>query len=182
MDIDKKFEGAKAILNAYIESHKMRHTPERETVLKVVLNMTGHRTADEIQTLTPDNYKINRATVYSALDLFAEIGLVYCHPIIKGAALYENAYKVEPHSHYICTDCREIHDLHDTSITNVAMQAKTPRFTKERSSTYIYGVCTKCKAKKARWEKAKQKLALLSAAASQIGKSNPLTEKSNINI
>ena len=47
MDIDKKFEGAKAILNAYIESHKMRHTPEREIVLKVVLNTTGHHTADE---------------------------------------------------------------------------------------------------------------------------------------
>lgn len=170
MDIDKKFEGAKAILNAYIESHKMRHTPEREIVLKVVLNTTGHHTADEIQALTPDNYKINRATVYTTLDLFAEVGLVYCHPMLKGAVLYENAYKVEPHSHYICTDCREIHDLYDTSITNVAMQAKTPRFTKERSSTYIFGVCTKCRAKKARWEKARQKLAMLSAAASELGK------------
>ena len=173
MDIDKKFEGAKAILDAYIESHNMRHTPERETVLKVVLNTVGHHTADEIQTLTPDNYKINRATVYTALDLFAEIGLVYCHPVFKSATLYENAYKVDPHSHYICTECREIHDIHDTSITNVAMQAKTPRFTKERSSTYIYGVCAKCKAKKARWEKAKLKLALLSAAASEISKTKP---------
>lgn len=170
MDTDKKFEGAKAILDEYIESHKMRHTLEREVVLKVILNTVGHHTADEIQALTPDNYKINRVTIYSTLDLFAELGLVYCHPTIKGAALYENAYKVEPHSHYICTECREIHDLHDTSITNVAMQAKTPRFTKERSSTYIYGVCTKCKAKKARWEKAKQKLAAMAAAASELNK------------
>ncbi len=177
MDTDKRFEGAKAILNSYIESHKMRHTPEREAVLKVVLNTTGHHTADEIQAMTPDNFKVNRATVYTTLDLFAEIGLVYCHPIIKSAALYENAFKVEPHSHYICTECNEIHDLHDTSITNIAMQAKTPRFTKERSSTYIYGVCTKCKAKMARWQKAKQKLAAMAAAASELNKQAQDTDK-----
>lgn len=176
MDTEKRFEGAKAILDSYIEKNKMRHTQEREIVLKTILNSTGHYTVDEIQAMTPDKFKVNRATVYTALDLFTEIGLVYCHPIIKSAALYENAYKVEPHSHYICTECHEIHDLHDTSITNVAMQAKTPRFTKERSSTYIFGVCTKCKAKIARWQKAKQKLAAMAAAASELNKQGTDTE------
>jgi len=167
MEIDRKFESAKAVLNAYIDSRNMRKTPEREAILKVLVHMEGHHTADEVLAMMPDSFMVSRVTVYSSLQLFATIGLAYSHSL-EAATLYENAVEVEPHHHYICNECGEIHDLFDTSITNISMQAKTPRFTKERCSAYIYGTCAKCKAKLARWHKESLKLAALSAAAHAI--------------
>ncbi|MCR5312719.1 MAG: transcriptional repressor [Bacteroidaceae bacterium] len=167
MEKEDKFIGAKAVLDAYISSQNMRKTPEREAILQVLLEMEGHHSADEILTMMPGRFHVSRVTVYSTLQLFARIGLAYSHPR-EGATLYENAYNVAPHNHYICTECGEITDLYDSSITSLAMQAKTPRFTKLYASTYIYGQCAKCKAKIARWHKASTKLAALSAAAHSI--------------
>ena len=167
MSKDSRFIGAKAILDEYIESQNMRKTPEKDAILRVVLGMEGHHSTDEVLEMMPASFPVSRVTVYKTLQLFAKIGLVYCHPR-EGATLYENAYEVAPHHHYICVECGEMHDLYDTSLTNVAMQSKTPRFTKVTSSTYIYGQCAKCKAKIARWHKASQKLAALSATAHSI--------------
>ncbi len=167
MSKEDKFIGAKTILNEYIESQNMRKTPEREAILNVVLKMDGHHSADYIHSLMPEDFRVSRVTMYSSLQLFAKIGLVYCHPR-DGATLYENAYGVEPHHHYICSECGKMFDLHDSSLTNVAMQAKTPRFTKQSSFTYIYGQCAKCKAKIARWHKASKRLESLSATAHSI--------------
>lgn len=167
MEKEEKFEAAKTILNDYINEKKMRKTPEREAILKVLLNLEGHHSVDDIWALMPNKFQVSRVTMYSTLQLFASIGLAYSHPM-EGATLYENAFGVARHHHYICTECGEIHDLYDTSVTNIAMEAKTPRFTKMQTSTYIYGMCAKCKAKIARWHKASQKLAALSATAHSI--------------
>ena len=159
----KKGEGTQSkespddILSRYItEQGGMRNTEERHAILKVVMQMKGHHSADQILAMMPDNFPVSRSTMYSTLALLVKCGLLYNHQT-TGATLYECAYKVPVHHHYICTGCNKIWDLRDTSIEQAASKVKTPRFKKLRCSTYIYGICNICQAKLARLKKKMEK-------------------------
>jgi len=138
------------------EQGGMRKTPERYAILDVVMQMKGHHSADQILEMMPDKFPVSRATMYSTLSLLVQCGLVYNHQT-EGATLYECAYKVPSHHHYICTGCGKIWDLKDVSIEKAASKVKTPRFKKLRCSTYIYGICNICQAKLARLKKKMEK-------------------------
>ena len=145
------------ILNRYIaEKGGMRNTGERHAILDVVMQMKGHHSTDQILEMMPENFPVSRSTMYSTLALLVECGLLYSH-LTDGATLYECAYKVPVHHHYICTGCHKIWDLKDSSIEKAASKVKTPRFKKLRCNTYIYGICNICQAKLARLKKKMEK-------------------------
>ena len=150
---------AKQILDQYIEGLGKRKTPERYVIMDLVLKTEGHHSADDIYAMLPDNYPISRATIYSTLSLLDDAGLVYSHQI-NGKTLYESAFEVEPHHHYVCRGCGKIWDFNDTNVTEAASACRTPRFHKLRSSLYIYGICNACYARIYRLKKKleKQKL------------------------
>ena len=150
-------EAPRDILNRYLtEQEGMRKTPERYAILDVTMQMKGHYSADQILAMMPDSFHVSRATMYSTLALLVKCGLLYNHQT-EGATLYECAYKVPVHHHYICTGCNKIWDLKDASIEKAASKVKTPRFKKLRCSTYIYGICNICQAKLARLKKKMEK-------------------------
>ena len=141
------------ILSRYIaEQGGMRKTGERYAILDVVMQMKGHYSADQILEMMPEKFPVSRSTMYSTLSLLVKCGLLYSH-LTEGATLYECAYHVPAHHHYICTGCNKIWDLKDASIEQAASKVKTPRFKKLRCSTYIYGICNICQAKLARLKK-----------------------------
>ena len=147
---------AKEILDRYIEEQGKRKTPERHVVLDIVQKMKGHHSADEIYAMMPDKYPISRATVFSTMNLLDEVGLVYSHQV-GGKTLYENAYCVEPHHHYICKGCDKIWDLKSAKVTEAAAECRTPRFRKIHSTLYIYGLCDVCGARIYRLKKKLEK-------------------------
>ena len=130
----------------------MRKTPERYAILDVVMQMKGHNSADQIQAMMPDNFYVSKGSIYNTLKLLVECGLVQTHQV-EGITLYENAYGVKPHHHYICTGCGKIWDLRSEQIDEVTSKVKTPKFKKIRCTTYIYGLCNLCMAKLARMKK-----------------------------
>ncbi|MBO7569429.1 MAG: transcriptional repressor [Bacteroidaceae bacterium] len=150
-------ETPRDILNRYLtEQEGMRKTPERYAILDVVMQMKGHYSADQILAMMPDRFHVSRATMYSTLALLVKCGLLYNHQT-DGATLYECAYKVPVHHHYICTGCNKIWDLKDASIEKAASKAKTPRFKNLSCSTYSDGICNICQAKLARLKKKMEK-------------------------
>ncbi|MBQ6964402.1 MAG: transcriptional repressor [Bacteroidaceae bacterium] len=140
------------ILTRFMTEKKMRKTPERYAILDVVMQMKGHHSADEVWGMMPESFHVSRGTIYSTLALLVECGLLYNHQL-ENAMLYERAYRVPAHHHYICTGCGKIWDLQDDSIEQVASKVRTPKFKKMRCNTYIYGVCNICQAKLARLKK-----------------------------
>lgn len=149
-------ESPRNILARFMAEQGMRKTPERYAILDVVMQMKGHHSADQILSMMPETFHVSRGTIYSTLALLVECGLLYSHPM-EGATLYEQAYGRPAHHHYICTGCRKIWDLQDSSIEMAASKVKTPRFRKLRCNTYIYGVCNICQAKLARLKKKMEK-------------------------
>ena len=152
----KNVETPHDILTRYMVQQQMRKTPERYAILGVVMQMDGHHSADQIWNMMPEHFHVSRGTVYSTLTILVDCGLLYSHAT-DGATLYERAYKVPEHQHYICTGCNKIWDLHDSTIEQAASKVKTPRFKKLRCSTYIYGLCNICQAKLARLKKKMEK-------------------------
>ncbi len=144
------------ILTRFMTEQQMRKTPERYAILNVVMNMDGHNSADQILEMMPDDFHVSRGSVYNTLHLLVECGLVFTHQI-QGVTLYEKAYGISQHHHYICNGCNKIWDLYDTQIEQVASKVRTPRFKKIRCTTYIYGLCNLCQAKLARMKKKQEK-------------------------
>lgn len=149
-------ETPRDILTRYMQQQEMRKTPERYAILDVVMQMKGHNSADQILAMMPESFHVSRGTMYSTLALLVECGLLFNHQM-EGATLYESAYRVPNHHHYICTGCHKIWDLKDSSLEEVASKVRTPKFKKLRCSTYIYGLCNICQAKLARLKKKMEK-------------------------
>jgi len=145
-------DAAKAIFDAYIEEQGKRKTPERYVVMGIVLHVDGHYSADDFFAMMPTKYPISRATVYSTLSLLEEVGLVYAYQV-NGKTLYERAFGMEPHHHYICKGCGRMWNLKSAKVTAVASECRTPRFRKLRSALYIYGICDSCNARLYRLKK-----------------------------
>lgn len=149
-------QSAHDILTLYMTEQRMRKTPERYAVMDTLMQMNGHFSADQILTMMPSDFHVSRGTVYNTLTLLVECGLAYEYHL-SGITLYERAYGNPPHSHYICTGCDKMWDLHDARIEKAAAGAKTPKFKKIRSCTYLYGLCSSCLAKLAKVKKKMEK-------------------------
>lgn len=155
------------ILTRFMKEQEMRKTPERYAILDVVMNMKGHNSADQILEMMPNNFHVSRGSIYNTLHLLVECGLVFTHQI-EGVTLYEKAYGITPHHHYICTGCNKIWDLYDSQIEQVASKVRTPKFKKIRCTTYIYGLCNICMAKLARMKKKMEKERLANMTREEI--------------
>lgn len=156
MEKSVKHTDAQAIFDEYIEEQGKRKTPERHVIMDIVLDMEGHRSADEIYAMMPEKFPISRATVYSTLSLLDEAGLVFSHQV-HGKTLYEASFGVEPHHHYICKGCGRIWNLKDRNVLQTVSSCRTPRFKKIRCSVYIYGICDVCQARIYRLRKKMEK-------------------------
>lgn len=145
-------EDAIRIMEEHIMEQGMRKTPERRAILETVMGMEGHHSADEVLAMMPESFHVSRATMYAALKLFDEIGLVFSHSI-RGVTLYETAYGRTPHHHYICRGCNKIWDFSNEEVEKAAASCRTPRFKKIRASIYIQGLCNACQVRLSRLKK-----------------------------
>lgn len=143
---------AREILSDYITENRLRKTPERFSVLDVVLNAEGHNSADQLLALMPPEFHVSRMTVYSALKLFEELGLVTGHEI-NGVTLYERSIGNKPHHHCVCRGCGKMWDYQDDNIDAAVRNARTPRFRRSYHTLYLYGLCNACQARLARLRK-----------------------------
>lgn len=89
---------------------------------------------------------VGRATVFRALELFEQLGLVERVDLPNG----EHAYVVcQPahHHHVICTACGRSADVGDLGIDSIADQVKGQTgYTLDSHRIELYGMCPDCRA------------------------------------
>lgn len=140
----------KAALDHYLESRKMKKTPERYAVLSAVYDFDRpFSLADLDRRLSECYIKVSKATLYSALRLFVQARLVVRHTFPDGI-YYEAEKGGRNYCHQVCSVCGKTTEFSSPEINAAIDNAKLKRFRKDGYSLYIYGVCTTCQTRLSR--------------------------------
>lgn len=129
---------------AFLNSQKLRKTPERFEILNSVMECNGHFDADSLYNMLEKKaYHVSKATVYNTIELLCAAGIVRKLLFDTHQARYELAEQT--HSHLVCTQCGEIREIDldgiDSRLASMSFRAFSPAYV----STCIYGICEACK-------------------------------------
>ena len=120
-------------------------TEQRMVVLKAVLDLDNHPTADQVhEAVARRDPGVSRATVYRALESLARIGVITkaCHP--GKAVRYDS--RTEIHHHLVCLRCDDVIDITDERLDAVPVP-DTSRLGFEISDfrVQLRGTCRRCR-------------------------------------
>lgn len=147
MNEEQKIKEVRQLLTTYLDSRRLRKTPERFAVLDAVFTIGGHFTLVELsQYLETRNFRVSRATLYNTLKLFRDLRLVMSHHIL-GETRYEACYASDSHCHRICTQCGKVLEVKAPEVVKAIGRTRLSRFRKEGFSLYIYGTCNACQSR-----------------------------------
>ena len=131
-------------LASYLEEHKLKNTRQREAILEVFLQGTGHVTSDELfQRVREEHPNIGYTTVYRTMKLLCDAGLAAERHFDDGITRYEIAH--EHHDHLVCTRCGKIIEFESQVIEDTQSQiADSHGFRVLRHRHELYGHCQDC--------------------------------------
>lgn len=147
MDNPNVKKSVRQVFEEYLESRKMRKTPERFAILETVYSINGHFDMEALMKsmMEKHNFRVSRATLYNTLALLEEAKLVMHHKL-KTISQYEKSYNVESHYHQICTECGKMIEFNGELMRKGLESSHSRRFTVTNYTLYVYGVCGKCSA------------------------------------
>jgi len=127
-------------------------TPQRKEILKIfVENSDGHHMSaeDVYEILQREGSEIGLATVYRALDLLSELGILIQIDFGDGCARYElNTAdpNVHHHHHLICLKCRKVIEFEDDLLDDLEADiAKKSGFQILNHQVKFFGYCKDCR-------------------------------------
>ncbi len=138
---------ARVALTAFLKARKMRRTPERYAILEKVFSSDAHFYVDALhEALEMEGYHVSLSTVYSAIQLFMEAGLVRRHQFGNQPAQYERVLQgvTESHHHLVCNVCGRVRPVKDPELMAHVNALKYPTFKTEFFTLYVYGLCSRC--------------------------------------
>lgn len=130
----------------FLNSKRMKKTPERFEILHCALENSGHFDVDSLyKSLESRGFHVSKPTIYSSLELLCSAGIIRKLLFDTHQARYEKAGQT--HSHLICTECGEIREIDLEEIDSRLANMKFDNFHPAYVSTCIYGMCEKCRKK-----------------------------------
>ena len=141
---------AKNTLTQYLKEKNLRPTRERFLLLEEILRTSGHFDADALfATLNSRGLKASRATVYNTLDLLVECGLISRYRFGENHSRYEKAFGRPRHDHLICLECGDIIEFINEKLDKIQKEVcEEKKFKLQNSTLQIFGICSKCQARK----------------------------------
>ena len=124
-----------------------RRAAARQAVIEVLGAQSCAISAQDIEDrLRRGDRSAGRASVYRALELLVEHGLVARLEVGQGTALYE---RVEPsghhHHHLVCDHCGRLVPFDDAQLErSIAALARRVRFRVDSHDVVLHGSCDRC--------------------------------------
>ena len=121
-------------------------TEPRRVVAQMVLERDSHFTANElVGEAKRARLGVGRATVFRALELFEQLGLVERLDLPNG----EHAYVIcrpAHHHHVICTRCGRSAEVGDLGIGSMAAEVESQTgYALDSHRIELYGLCPECR-------------------------------------
>lgn len=140
---------AEDIFHSHLKRVGLKHTGQRDTILRTFLETRDHLSTDELHRLVKKkDAKIGFTTVYRTLKLLAECGLASEVAFHDGVARYEHQYGRRSHHHMVCTGCGTSVEFFSPEIEKTEQEiGKKYKFLTTRHSFQIYGLCDTCRKK-----------------------------------
>ncbi len=123
-----------------LTEHGVRITPQREAILRYLVQARNHPTAYEVYDAVRRVFpRVSKATVYNTLNLMARLGLIIELRRQGGAVRYET--NLTPHINMICLRCGRVID----APTPVAVDLESLEgFQARHVRVDVYGYCAAC--------------------------------------
>jgi Fur family ferric uptake transcriptional regulator len=116
-------DDALGVFEAFLRKKGLKMTDQRRTMVKAALAHQGHFTADDVHDRFRDRgERVSLATVYRALSLLEESGILEGRDFDDGQKRYERALTREHHDHLICLDCRAVVEFQNDGIEELQEQ------------------------------------------------------------
>jgi Fur family ferric uptake transcriptional regulator len=149
---EKMLEDAKQILRDHLTRLRLKHSSQRDTILRVFLATRDHLSTEELHGLIKkSDATIGYTTVYRTLKLFTQCGLATVVEFHDGVARYEHSLNRRNHHHMVCTVCGDSVEFFSPEVEEVEHRiGKKFRYTTSRHSFQIYGACEPCQKKLSR--------------------------------
>ncbi len=119
-------------------------TEQRKAVLRTVLDMGCHPTAEEVcRRLASCSAGVSRATVYRTLESLSRLGTVLKLDLGGNAIRYDG--RTEMHHHLVCTLCNQVIDVTDPELDSIKLPDMTSLgFIVKDFRVQISGICRCC--------------------------------------
>ncbi|MBA2487678.1 MAG: transcriptional repressor [Nitrospira sp.] len=124
--------------------HAVRLTRQRAAIYTALAETTSHPTADDLyQAVKRQHPMISRNTVYYTLGVLRHAGLVQEVNVGHEVARYDG--NVMEHHHLICLGCRQIVDIMDEALNELAVSDRqTKGFHILGHRVEFHGYCAGC--------------------------------------
>ncbi|MDH3211155.1 MAG: transcriptional repressor [Myxococcales bacterium] len=132
-------------LARYLEEHSLKRTKQRDAILEVFLEATGHITSEEIyKRVQKEHPGIGYTTVYRTMKLLCDAGLANERRFDDSVTRYEIAQ--EHHDHLVCVRCGKIVEFECRMIESSQEEiAARYGFQVLRHRHELYGHCESCR-------------------------------------
>jgi Fur family transcriptional regulator, peroxide stress response regulator len=127
----------------------LKATFQRMNILERI-EVYGHMSIDTIyEEVIKTHPSLSLATVYKNIILMVEKGVLVEVPITGKKPKYE--LLKEDHIHLVCTECGDVEDKPQHSVTDELFTSMTNQenFTLSKQQINLYGVCNHCQVQKA---------------------------------
>ena len=140
---------AEGILHQHLKKVGLKHTEQRDTILRTFLDTREHLSTDELyQLVKKKDPKIGFTTVYRTLKLLSECGLASEVAFHDGIARYEHQYGRRSHNHMVCTECGSSVEFFSPEVGQLEQSiGRKYRYLTTRHTFQIYGICEDCRKK-----------------------------------
>ena len=140
---------AEEIFHRHLKKVGLKHTGQRDTILRSFLETREHLSTEELHRLVKKkDPRIGFTTVYRTLKLLAECGLASAVAFHDGIARFEHQYNRRSHHHMVCTECGSSVEFFSPELSRLEEEiGRKHHYTPTRHTFQIYGVCEDCRKK-----------------------------------
>lgn len=119
-------------------------TSQRRAVLEALREARGHPSAEDVYLVVKKkNPRVALGTVYQALSVFEEIGVIGTKHWAESPTRYD--LNVEPHLDIRCTGCGEVSEVPGVELSGLEdnVRSNTP-YRVTRTAVVVEGLCPAC--------------------------------------
>ena len=134
------------VFQDYIRRQGLRRTPERERILEEIFALHEHFDVEGLYLrLRQQGVKVSRASIYRALPLFMDCGLIREVDFTDGHWHYEHIYGHAHHSHLRCLGCGEVLEFEEPDLSMLEERlARQHQYMIKGRSLEVQGYCYPC--------------------------------------